>query len=207
MNFCRSGIGGKGKKLWRWQMKKRIGNPTVFPCPVVLVTALDAEGKANIITLAWTGQACSEPPCVSIAIRPQRYSHNLVRSSGEFVVNIPSQDLLERVDRCGMVSGRRVDKFETVGLTAEAATQVAPPLIAECPVSLECRLVHTISLGVHDLFIGEVVAAHAEESVLTERGKVDYGLVRPFCYNPDEYWSIGEKIGTYGFTKKREPDE
>ncbi|RJQ56296.1 MAG: flavin reductase family protein [Actinobacteria bacterium] len=185
-------------------MKKKIGNPTVFPCPVVLVTTVDAEGKANIITLAWAGQACSDPPCVTIAVRPQRYSHDLIRSSGEFVLNVPGRDILDAVDYCGVVSGRRVDKFKVAGLTPEAASEVTPPLIKECPVSLECRVIHTISLGVHDLFVGEIVAAHAEESVLTERGKVDYGRLAPFCYNPDEYWSLGEKIGTYGFMKKRE---
>lgn len=185
-------------------MKRQIGNPTVFPCPVVLVTAVDGEGKANIITLAWAGQACSDPPCVTIAIRPQRFSHGLVVASGEFVVNVPGEGLLESADLCGTVSGRRADKFEETGFTAVPATKVSAPLIEECPVNLECKVIHTLSLGVHDLFVGEIVAAHADESVLSDKGKVDYGQLRPFCYNPDEYWSIGQKIGTYGFTKKRE---
>lgn len=185
-------------------MKRRLNNPTVFPCPVVLVTTVDGDGKSNIITLAWTGQACSDPPCVTIAVRPQRYSHELLRASGEFVLNVPGQDLLEATDYCGTVSGRRVDKFSETALTAAPADEVGAPLIEECPVNLECKVRETISLGVHDLFVGEVVAAHADETVLSEQGKVDYGAMRPFCYNPDEYWSIGEKIGTYGFTKKRE---
>jgi flavin reductase (DIM6/NTAB) family NADH-FMN oxidoreductase RutF len=189
------------------RVRRRIKNPTVFPCPVALVTTLDDEGKANIITLAWVGQACSDPPCVTIAVRPQRHSHGLIAARGEFVVNIPGRDLLEATDICGTVSGRRSDKFELTGLTIEPAGEVGPPLIAECPVNLECRLIHTLPLGVHDLFVGEIVAAHADDSVLDERDKVDYGRMKPFCYNPDEYWSIGEKIGTYGYTKKREPGD
>lgn len=188
-------------------MKQRLSNPTVFPCPVVIVTTLDESDKPNAITLAWVGQACSDPPCVTIAIRPSRHSHASVVARGEFVVNIPGQDLLEATDFCGTVSGRHVDKFEKTGLTLEPASEVAPPLIAECPVNLECKLLHTLSLGAHDLFVGQIVAAHADESVLNERGKVDYGRMKPFCYNPDEYWSIGEKIGTYAFTKKREPGD
>lgn len=188
-------------------MKRRIGIPAIFPCPVVLVTVVDSEGKPNVITIAWTGQACSDPPCVTVAIRPQRHSHGLLVASGEFVVNIPGRDLLEAADRCGTVSGRRVDKFEQTGLTPVPADRVRPPLIDECPVNLECSLLHTVSLGVHDLFVGEIVATHADEDMLTESGKIDYGRMQPICYNPDEYWSIGEKIGTYGFTKKREPGD
>lgn len=183
-------------------MKKELGSPTVFPCPVVLVTAVDSAGKPNIITLAWIGQACSDPPCVTIAIRPQRHTHAMIVASGEFVVNIPGQDMLEVVDYCGTVSGRRVDKFAKTGLTPAPATHVDAPLIEECRVNLECTVVNTVQLGVHDLFIGRILTAHVDESVLTERGKVDYGKLRPFCYNPDQYWSLGQQIGTYGFSNK-----
>jgi len=189
------------------RVRRRIKNPTVFPCPVVLVTAVDEEGRGNIITLAWVGQACSDPPCVTIAVRPQRHSHGLITTRGEFVVNIPGQELLEATDICGTVSGRHSDKFALTGLTREPASEVSAPLIAECPVNLECRLLHTLPLGVHDLLVGEIVAAHADDSVLDERDKVDYGRMKPFCYNPDEYWSIGDRIGTYGYTKKREPGD
>ena len=127
--------------------------------------------------------------------------------SKEFVVNIPGEGLLDATDVCGTVSGRRADKFALTGLTTESADVVGPPLIAECAVNLECKLLHTIPLGVHDLFVGEVVAAHADEAVLSKKDHMDYGLMRPFCYNPYEYWSIGQTIGKYGFTKKREPGD
>ncbi len=174
----------------------------LFPCPVVLVTCVDSEGKPNIITLAWAGTACSDPPTLGLGIRPHRYSYELIEDAGEFVVNIPTVDLLKETDYCGMVSGKDVDKFSETGLTPEPAEKIKPPLIRECPVNIECILKKKIHLGVHDLFLGEIVSVHLDQNVLNERQELDFNKIAPFVYNQGEYWSLDKKIGTYGFTKK-----
>jgi flavin reductase (DIM6/NTAB) family NADH-FMN oxidoreductase RutF len=184
-------------------MRKEISGGLVFPCPVVLLTCLDDEGGANIITLAWVGVACSEPPMLSVAIRPERYSHDLVVKRGEFVVNVPSADQLEIVDICGTNSGRKMDKFEATGLTPVKASVVSAPVIAECPYAAECRVETTLELGTHDLFIARVVAAHADESVVDEHGRLDYSKASPLAYCSDGYFDLGHGLGRYGFTKKK----
>lgn len=176
---------------------------TLFPLPVMLITCIDGSGKPNIITLAWVGIVNSEPPLVSISIRPGRYSHGLVKASREFVVNVPSEEMTREVDFCGVVSGRNVDKFSQSGLTPIPAQAVSPPLIEECPVNLECKLRKTVPLGSHDLFLGEIVAVHIDDSVLGEKGWIDIARALPIAYCPGahEYWSMGKKVGWYGYTK------
>jgi flavin reductase (DIM6/NTAB) family NADH-FMN oxidoreductase RutF len=176
--------------------------PALFPLPVVLVTCVDKAGKPNIITLAWAGMVCSEPPTLSISIRPQRYSYGLIKESGEFVVNIPSSDIMRQTDICGTVSGKDKDKFALTKLTPEKAKTVRPPLIKECPVSLECKVKQTLTLGTHEVFMGEIVAVHIDESVMTPSGGIDYTKAKPFTFNRSEYWSLKEKIGFYGCTRK-----
>lgn len=173
----------------------------LFPCPVVLVTCVDTDGKPNIITLAWAGIVCSDPPTLSLGIRPHRYSYELIEETKEFVVNIPTTDILRDVDFCGAVSGRDVDKFSETGLTPEPAEKVKPPLIRECPVNIECAFKEKIPLGVHHLFLGEVVRVHVEQDLLDERGKIDFAKVSPFVYNQGEYWSLSKRIGVHGFSK------
>lgn len=175
----------------------------LFPCPVVLVTSVDSKGKPNIITLAWAGIVCSNPPTLSLGIRPQRYSYGSIEDSGEFVVNIPTKEILKEVDLCGMVSGKDLDKFSETGLTPEPAEQVKPPLIRECPVNIECVVVEKIPLGVHHLFLGKVVRVHVDQEILDAKGRIDFTKVSPIVYNPEEYWSLHERIGTYGFSKQR----
>jgi flavin reductase (DIM6/NTAB) family NADH-FMN oxidoreductase RutF len=170
----------------------------VFPDPVVLVTVDDGRGGANIITLAWVGMACSDPVCVSIAVRPSRYSHGLLKASGEFTVNIPGAELLTAVDHCGIVSGRDHDKWSEAGLTPAPAEHVGAPRIAECAYALECRVVHSVVLGAHELFVGEVLGAYADERVLDEDGRLDYEALSPIAYLPDAYHGLGHRIGTYG---------
>lgn len=176
---------------------------SLYPVPVVLVTSADQDGKPNIITIAWAGVVCSQPPMVGIAIRPSRYSHQLISRSQELVVNIPSADHLSRVDYCGMVSGRDVDKFQATGFTPLPASRVRPPLIKECPVNLECVVRHILPLGRHDLFVAEIVAGHADEEVLDGSGRVDPKRAKPLAYNSQQrYWSIDMEIGTYGISRK-----
>jgi len=174
----------------------------LFPCPVVLVTCVDSSEKPNIITLVWAGTVCSDPPTLGLGIRPHRYSYKLIEDSREFVVNIPNKDLLEKVDFCGMVSGKDVDKFSETGLTGVPAEKVKPPLIRECPANMECVLRKKIPLGTHHLFLGEIVSVHLDEDILDDKGEIDFTKVTPFTYNDGEYWSLHKKIGTYGFSKK-----
>lgn len=174
----------------------------LFPCPVVLVTSVDSQGKPNIITLAWVGTVCSDPPTLGLGIRPHRYSYKLIEDCGEFVVNVPNKDILRGVDFCGMVSGQEVDKFSETGLTPQPAEKVEPPLIQECPVNMECVVKKQIPLGAHHLFLGEIVHVHVDEDILDENGEIDFTRVAPFVYNDGEYWSLQKKIGTYGFSKK-----
>lgn len=173
----------------------------LFPCPVVLVTCVDSNRKPNIITLAWVGTLSSDPPTVGLGIRPYRYSYKLIEDSGEFVVNIPNEDILKETDFCGMVSGENVDKFSETGLTPEPAEKVKPPLIRECPVNIESIVKKRIPLGIHHLFIGEIVRVHVDEDILNEKGRIDFTKVAPFVFNQDEYWSLNQKIGVYGFSK------
>ena len=179
-----------------------------MPVPTVLVSCIGVDGRPNIITIAWAGIVCSEPPMISISIRPKhRHSYHLVMATNEFVVNIPTQNQLRVTDWCGFVSGSKVDKFAESGLTAAAASKVAPPLIAECPISIECAVRHRLALGTHDCFIGEVVAVHADDSVLDDKGRISVPDVAPIAFCGSTYHSIGEQIGSYGFSRGKLEEE
>lgn len=155
----------------------------------------------NIITLAWVGIVCSYPPTLSVGIRPNRYSYNLIEDSGEFVVNISSKDILQAVDFCGVVSGKDVDKFSDTGFTPKIAEKVKLPLIRECPVNLECIVKKKIPLDILHLFLGEIINVHITEDILNEKGKINFTKVAPIVYNQDEYWSLHKKIAIYEFSK------
>ena len=152
----------------------------LFPCPVVLVTCVDSCRWPNMITLSWVGTVCSDPPTLGLRIRPHRHSYRLIESSGELVVNIPTKDILKEVDYCGMVSGRDVDKFFKTGLSLEPAEKVRPPLIRECPVNIECVVRKKIPIGVHHLFLGEIVCVHVDQEILNEEGRIDFTKIAPF---------------------------
>jgi flavin reductase (DIM6/NTAB) family NADH-FMN oxidoreductase RutF len=173
------------------------------PVPTFLVSCADAGGRANIITISYAGIVNTSPPLINISIKPSRLSHGIIKDSGEFVVNIPGEELLEISDWCGVVSGREFDKFAGTGLTALPAEKVKAPLIKECPVNLECAVTAIHPCGIYDLFIAEVVAAHGDEEFLNAKGRVDPGKLKPiaFCYNSMEYWSLAASLGRYGYTK------
>lgn len=177
-------------------------SPAIFPVPVVLVSCADEQGRPNIITLAWAGNVCSDPPMVAISIRPSRYSHGLVAATKEFVVNIPTEGMVRQVDVCGTVSGRDEDKWVACGFTPEGSSKVKAPAIKECPVNIECVVREVVSLGTHDMFVGEVVAIREDEGYFGERDRLDVSKVRPIAYAREEYWGLSEKIGLYGFSKK-----
>jgi flavin reductase (DIM6/NTAB) family NADH-FMN oxidoreductase RutF len=172
------------------------GSTVLYPVPAVLVSC-GAE-KPNIITLAWVGTLCSDPPAVGIGVRAERFSHRLIAEVGEFVVNLPRADQLDVVDYCGHVSGRDVDKWAQCGLTPVPASQVRVPLIAECPVALECRVTQQVALGSHDLFVGQVLAVQLDETVLDEHGRLDQERAQPLAYGGGYYWQVGDRLGRFG---------
>jgi flavin reductase (DIM6/NTAB) family NADH-FMN oxidoreductase RutF len=172
------------------------GSTSLYPVPAVVVSC--GLEQPNLITLAWVGTVCSEPPAVSIAVRPERYSYDLLVEAGEFVVNLPKAGQVNIVDYCGSVSGRDVDKWAACGLTQAPASKIATPLIAEFPMALECRVTQRLNLGVHDLFLGEVLAVQVDEAVLNERNQLDSKLAQPLAYAGGYYYELGQQLGRHG---------
>ena len=171
----------------------------LYPAPVWLITCGPPD-KPNIVTLAWVGTLCSDPPIIGVSIRPSRYSHGLVKQSGEFAVNVPTAEMVRAVDWCGTVSGHSEDKFKTMGLTPVPAQTIRTVLIKECPLNLECQVTQTLHLGSHDLFLGKIVAVHAEETILDARGEIDLSKASPLAYGSNHYWSLGQLLERHGFT-------
>ena len=172
----------------------------LLPLPAVMVSCQKKAERPNIITLAWVGVVCSEPPMVGIAIRKNRFSFDIIKESKEFVVNVPSGALLKATDFCGTTSGKDTDKFAEAKLTPVKGTKVNAPLIAECPVNLECVVRHMPDLGSHTLFIGEIVATHIDSEFLNDEGEPDVEKMKLFCYCPGahQYRAIGDVLATYG---------
>ena len=183
------------------------GGALLAPVPPVMVTCGEGE-NANIITVAWAGIINTKPPRVSISVRPTRHSYNLIRESGEFVINLTPASLVRAADYCGMYTGRKVDKFAACKLTREEAQEVSCPLIAECPLSLECRVTDVLPQGTHDLFLADVVAVNVDESLLDAEGKLHLGRAGLAAYAHGEYYELGRRIGKFGFSavkKKKKP--
>jgi len=189
-------------------MAKRMIKPSTLltPLPVCLITCPGKDSPPNVLTVAAVGICCFDPPMIGIAIRPNRHSHRLIAAAGELVVNIPSPDLVREVDLCGSLSGREVDKFGATGLTPLSATVVRAPLIQQCPINLECKVRQTLNLGTHDLFLAEVVAAHLNEECVDEAGNWKGELIRPLAYHlpSREYWSLGQRLASHGFSREAE---
>ena len=162
-----------GKQLWK------PGN-MLYPLPVVMVSLADRDGRPNIITLAWVGTVCTNPPMVSISVRPERYSYPILKESGEFVINLTTKELAFATDYCGVKSGRDVDKFKEMGLTPIPASEVKAPMIKESPVNIECKVRQILPLGSHDMFLAEIVAVDVEERLLDEAGKLHLAKYSPW---------------------------
>lgn len=168
-----------------------------------MVSCRDEEGRPNIVTVAWTGTICSDPPMLSISLRKSRYSHELIRKTGVFVVNLTSEKLVRAADFCGVRSGRDVDKFQECHLTPGKSRKIDCPTIEEAPVSLECRVTRVLELGSHDLFLAEVLCVQVEDSYLDEKGRFhmeDAGLT---AYSHGTYYSLGQALGRFGFSVKK----
>lgn len=187
-------------------MSKQVWKPgnLLAPVPPVLVSCGSLE-KPNLITIAWAGTINSDPVRVSISVRPERYSHGLIRESGEFVINLPTQKILRAVDWCGVKSGRDLDKFQAMGLTAIPGSAVSAPVLAESPVNLECRVFQTIPLGSHDLFLADVVAVDVDEELLDEAGRLRLDKAGLAAYVHGTYYALGKQLGTFGFSVRKKP--
>lgn len=184
--------------------KKIMEHLTVSPLPepVVLVTAKAADKEPNIITVAWTGFLSRNPAMVYIAVHPARHTHAILKESMEYVINIPSENMVEVVDNIGITSGKKMNKFEAYGLTPLPATVVNAPLIKECMVNIECKVKDILNYGSHDIFIGEIVAVHFDEEAIKDNGKPDLDKIKPYSFPLGEYRAMGEYLGTEGYSKK-----
>ena len=187
-------------------MAKEIWKPgnMLYPLPAVMASCGDQEGRTNIITVAWTGTVCTNPAMVYISVRPQRYSYDIIRDSGEFVINLTTEKLLRAADWCGVRSGRDTDKWKEMHLTAGKASRLAfAPVIEESPVNIECRVTEVRHLGSHDMFLAEVLAVHADEAYMDERKKFHLEWAKPIVYSHGEYLATGKKLGTFGYSVKK----
>ncbi len=173
-----------------------------YPNPPVLVSCVDKDGKPNIITIGAAGIVESRPPAIGIAVGTRQYSLSLIAATGDFGVNLPNRRLVRQTDFCGTRSGRDMDKFAAAGLTVQQASVITSPLIAECPVSLECRLLQTVHVGAHDWLIGEIVAAHVEEECLDGEKLRGEALEAMACF-AGAYWAIGERLEATYFTVEK----
>jgi flavin reductase (DIM6/NTAB) family NADH-FMN oxidoreductase RutF len=174
----------------------------LMPVPVVMVSCGD-DKKDNIITIAWAGTVNSTPPMLSISVQKSRYSYELIKASREFVVNMPHKDLVKQTDLCGVVSGRNEDKFHLTGLSRGKADKVAAPIITECPLNLECKIVQELELGSHVMFIAEIVAFHANKALLNEQNKLEIEKADLIAYAHGHYHRLGREIGSFGFSVKK----
>lgn len=186
-------------------MAKQMWKPGTLLCPVpvVMVSCKSSEGVNNIITVAWTGIVCSDPAMLYISVRPERFSHDIIKNTGSFVVNIPNNKLAYAVDFCGVKSGRDINKFEHLNLTIQKSNLIDVPSIAECPVNLECRVRDIISLGSHDMFIAEILCVDVEEKLLDKSGKLLLNKADLICYNHGEYRALAESLGHFGFSVRK----
>ena len=180
------------------------GGALVAPVPPAMVSCgNDADGTANIITIAWTGIVNTVPPKTYISVRPSRHSYNLIKNSGEFVINLTPASLVKKADFCGIYTGAKVNKFEKCGLTKEKASEVSCPLIAESPLSLECRVTDIIPLGSHDMFLADIVAVDVDENLIDAGGKLRLDKAGLAAFAHGEYFSLGAKLGDFGFSVKK----
>lgn len=182
-----------GRQIWK------PGN-MLYPLPAVLVSVADKAGKSNLFTVAWTGTVCSDPPMVSISVRPERYSYHMIEETGEFVVNLTTEELAYATDYCGVKSGREKDKWQETRLTPLKCKYVQAPMVAESPVNLECRVTQKLELGTHTMFLAEVLAVHVDESYLDANGSFHLNDAGLLVYSHGRYFGIGKELGTFGYS-------
>ena len=172
----------------------------LYPLPVVMVSVADKEGNSDIVTVAWAGTICTNPPMVSISVRPERFSHHMLMETGEFVINLTTKELAFATDYCGVKSGRDVDKWKEMNLTPVMGNVVKVPCIAESPVNIECKVVKVEKLGSHDMFVAEVVAVQVDDAYMDEKNSFHLSNANPIVYSHGEYYLLGEKLGRFGYS-------
>ena len=175
------------------------GGALLGPVPPVMVSCGDME-KSNIVTVAWTGILNTIPPKTYISLRPSRYSYEIIKEKGEFVINLTPAELIRTADSCGVYTGRKVDKFQKYSLTKAEAFEVSAPLIGECPLSLCCRVTEIRPEGSHDLFFADIVGVYAEEGLMDEKGKLHLERADLCAYAHGEYFALGKRLGVFGFS-------
>ena len=183
----------------------------LYPLPAVLISCADEEGHANVMTVAWTGTVCSDPVMVSVSIRKERYSHEIISKTGEFVINLTTEEMAFVTDYMGVKSGRNIDKFGfdesefdgKLKLTKSPSQFVKAPGIAESPVNLECKVTQVLELGSHDMFIAEVLSTDIDEKYLDENGRFDLSKAKLLAYSHGEYYGLGEYLGKFGYSAKK----
>ena len=183
-------------------MAKEIWKPgnMLYPIPAVMVSCGRDGEKPNIITVAWAGNICSSPAMLSISVRKERYSYDIIRETGEFVVNLTTKKLTRAADWCGVRSGRDYDKFKEMKLTLQPSNKISAPGIAQSPVNIECKVKQVVELGTHDLFIAEVMCVDVDDSLLDEKNRLDLGKAQLVAYSHGEYFMLGDKLGKFGYS-------
>lgn len=180
------------------------GGALTAPVPPALVTCGDLDtGDANVLTIAWTGIVNTVPPKTYISVRPKRHSYEIIKRHMEFTVNLPTASLIRAIDSCGVYTGAKMNKFERFGLTPERGSAVAAPVIAECPLSLECRVTDVIPLGSHDMFLADIVAVDVDESLVDDAGKLHLDRAGLVAFAHGEYFELGKKIGSFGYSVRK----
>ena len=175
----------------------------LYPVPAVMVSCARKGEKPNIITVAWAGTVCSDPAMVSISVRKERYSHDIIKETGEFVINLTTRKLARATDYCGVKSGRDVDKFADMHLTAAPSVKIEAPAIAESPVNIECKVKQVLELGSHDMFVAEVMAVNVDESLLDEKGTLHLSDADLIAYSHGRYYGLGDFIGKFGYSVQK----
>ncbi len=178
----------------------------IYPVPAVMVSCRNSEGQKNIITIAWTGTICSDPPMAYISVRKERFSYEMIRETGEFVINLPDRKLARALDYCGCVSGSRTDKFAEMHLTPGGCSGISAPSIEEAPVSIGCRVKQIIPLGTHDMFLAEVVSVQVDAQYIDEKGAFHMEDADLLAYSHGRYYTLGDMVGTFGYAVRRKPD-
>lgn len=183
------------KQVWK-------GGALLAPVPPVLVSCGTMEAP-NVLTIAWTGTLNTKPAKTYISVRPERFSYPLIKESGEFVINLPTSALVRSIDLCGVKSGKDTDKWEAAGLTPQAASQLSAPMVAESPVSIECKVCEVVPLGTHDMFIADIVAVNVADDLIDQNGRLHIERAGLCAYAHGQYFALGKKIGDFGFSVKK----
>jgi flavin reductase (DIM6/NTAB) family NADH-FMN oxidoreductase RutF len=202
----RKTAGGKSGPARRGRIEKESWKPgnVLYPAPPVLVSCGGTMGwKPNLITIAWAGNICSDPPMLSVSIRPERYSHEIIRTTHEFVVNVASAGQARAVDWCGVVSGRDVDKFSGARLTPAEALSVSAPIVQECPLNIECRVRQSLELGSHTMFLAQVVAVQVSKELLDNKMRFRLDRCGLLAFANGQYFELGRRIDRFGFSVRR----